>query len=172
MKPQIATVLVIAGLLVSMLSPDAMAKPMPTCHPAVRTGVALPDVATRFCRFFRGRTGDPLSIDLELSTVTVIALDLDGYGGGFPSARFLHKYGRFRVLVLHGTTLAKALFGNGAVLPEADTRGIFWVRHRHEWFAFRRYRNGVILDWFSASRRGQIDARWLRLDRILRAWPG
>jgi hypothetical protein len=123
--------------------------------------------------FFRRRTGDPLSFDLGLSVTSSFVLDLDGHGGGFPSAPLLHKYGRFNVLVLHGTSLAKVLSGNGIPLPmKADRQGIYWVRHEHQWFAFSRYRGGVVLDWFSASRRGQIDARWLRLDRIMRAWPG
>ncbi len=76
-------------------------------------------------------------------------------------------YGGFEVYVLEESSLDKnveRLLGDA----EPDERGIYWRRDQNAgWIAFTRHGANVILAWFDASERGQVNERWDRLHDVM-----
>jgi hypothetical protein len=49
-----------------------------------------------------------------------------------------------------------------------DSRGIYWTKAGGSWLAVKHYGNEVAVAWTAGARR-ELDERWRRLDRIMRA---
>lgn len=96
-----------------------------------------------------------------------------GYGLD-PRPGLVRRFGVFNVYVVepgNGEALESLLSDKATGEPlRPDERGIHWEldSQSRTWIAHARYGPNVVLTWFSESRRKATDARWERLNRILR----
>ena len=96
-----------------------------------------------------------------------------GYGLD-PSPGLVRRFGVFNVYVVepgNDQALESLLSDKATGKPlRRDERGIYWELDSQSgtWIAHARYGPNVVLTWFSESKRKTTDARWERLDRILR----
>jgi len=76
-------------------------------------------------------------------------------------------YGGFEVYVLEESSLdrdVERLLGDA----EPDERDIYWRRDQNAgWIAFTRHGANVILAWFDAPERSQVNERWERLHSLM-----
>jgi hypothetical protein len=105
------------------------------------------------------------------------AWDQLSYGLDPPQA-LLDRYGIFSVYVAkegHVAALGSLLRNKATKKPlQRGARGIYWEldSNSRTWVAYKRYARNVLLVWFSGSTERAVDARWERLDRILRGLGG
>jgi hypothetical protein len=119
---------------------------------------------------FREATGKPV---LRKAPVTDEAWDQLGLGLD-PDPALVERYGTFVVYVVkegRGNAVGSLLRDKGTQRKlEPDDRGIYWELDTlsETWVANKRYAGNVVLAWFSDSGDRRTDARFHRLDRILR----
>jgi|SRR5919108_1122032 hypothetical protein len=92
-----------------------------------------------------------------------------------PPKRLLDRYGVFSIYVVdpdRPEAMDSLLRdkGTGARL-EADANGVYWERdtQARTWVAYKRYGANAVLVWYGDSPERIIDARFRRLDRVLRS---
>jgi hypothetical protein len=91
-----------------------------------------------------------------------------------PPKRLLDRYGVFSIYVVkpdRPEAMDSLLRDKGTGAPlEADGNGVYWERdtQSRSWVAYKRYGANAVLVWYGESPERVADARFRRLDRVLR----
>jgi hypothetical protein len=130
--------------------------------------------AAQVIRQFERETGRPL----QRAAMEDEAFDQLSYGLN-PSKDLLAKYGIFAVYVAkpgHPAAAASLLHDKTTKKPlQRDPHGVYWELDPTSgtWVAYKRYVQNVVLVWFTGSKTSHdVDARFERLDRVLRGLRG
>lgn len=126
-----------------------------------------------FCRTqqiaaqFKQSTGETLTLDPFSSNTLIEVLDFASTSQNVP-ARIRRKYGIFQIPVRTPEAGSRSLLELLDFAPlQPDRRGIRWFSEGRDWVALSAY-GDVALIWRAGHTR-EVDARWRRLDRILRS---
>ena len=114
-------------------------------------------------RSFRAQTRTPLVLEPSASTDAVTTL--------VTRPRSTPRFGRFELYVLRPSTARatlRALLGGA----RRNANGIYWTRDQNAgWIATTVYGRNLAAGWFPPRGAKRVDARWTRLQTVLRRIP-
>ena len=131
---------------------------------SVAGSVAARSFTTRHViAYFRAETGYRLARVPSASSATLDTLSL----GLNPPRSSVRRFGAFQVYVVKANRAKtmRALLGTG----KPTRLGIYWQRTQGGfWIALKRYGANVVVSWLPPGLRAAVDARWRRLDAVMR----